>query len=582
MDADTTQSSRWRRRQSATLPPSASKPPRNVDRELQRIKSLAVVSVLNKAFSPQGPTPDPTPSSTTNILSRQRSSSSLSSHHSDHRLRSQSSGHSLHVEYTQLQARRASSTFSRLKSDELRKLEEELLDMFEYVSGQNVIETSIRDWEEEVLSSQFAYPAMAEGETEASVAYRLQQLQEDYAESTGQLEHAQKQILFYQEEQSQLDQSTQNTLATWLEQKEAESAKVRKLTDVVLRQERLLCEMESSMESVLDENKSLRTCLEKTPWVETREALRHLQTEMEVLRETKKEQEQMIANLSSELEASQQCLHQTLQLAQQLQRECESQRSDIDEKLQTLTQQLLEKETSIYQYDDPWQRRDMDDMVAQDQETATNCSSRRSSRQIDDERAPCTARSSYASTMSSSGIPRPPDRPIRSSRRGSAQTAVSKRSYIARWAGGALPPAAPPPTEPLPPIPAQDDQQKTRRSMSPSGAVPIHPSAKIMKHVSVDAVSPVADSDPMDVAYREFAEQLQARLSISKEIDDLRVWQPSDLNDLQKRLESSYKDEDAIERKQPQNVVESKRNSMLTGPKDSPTFWRGMKKKLRV
>ncbi|KAF7726564.1 hypothetical protein EC973_008609 [Apophysomyces ossiformis] len=576
MDIDNyNQSSRWPRQQSTVMPPSTTKPPRNVDRELQRIKSLAVVSVLNKAFSPQGPTPDPTPSSTTNILSRQRSSSSLSSHHSEHRLRSQSSGHSLNVEYAQLQARRASSAFSRLKAEELQKLEEDLLEMFEDALQRSRGGVDERNWEEIVLPSEFTRPVMEEGDTEACLISRLQQVQSDYVDASERLVYAEKQVSFYEEQQNRMDQSTQHTLAEYLEQKEVESIKVRMLTQLVLQQERLLSEMECSMESVLNENKQLRTCLEKTPWAETREELAHLQTEIASLKETKKEQEQMIAELSSELEASQQWLHQTLELSKRLQHECENQRFDIEEKLQALTQQLLEKSTT----EGPSQSNIGVDMVTQDQYPTTASSSRRSSRLIDeDDTAPCTTRFSYASSTSSSGIPRPPDRPIRSSRRGSAQTAASKRSYIARWTGVSLPPPAPPPTEPLPPIPASEERQKARRSMSPPGAVPIHPTAKIMKHVSVDAVAPIAANDRMDVAYREFAEQLQARLSISKEIDDLRVWQPSDLDDLSKRMETNWKDEE----KHPHNVTDPKRNSLLIGQRDSATFWRGMKKKLRV
>lgn len=70
----------------------------------------------------------------------------------------------------------------------------------------------------------------------------------------------------------------------------------------------------------------------------------------------------------------------------------------------------------------------------------------------------------------------------------------------------------------------------------------------------------------MEASYREFTEQLQARLSISKEIDELNVWQPSDLEEMKQRFAKWDEDD-----------VATKRSS-----RDSSAFWKGMKKKLRV
>ncbi|KAI9270836.1 hypothetical protein BY458DRAFT_489922 [Sporodiniella umbellata] len=62
------------------------------------------------------------------------------------------------------------------------------------------------------------------------------------------------------------------------------------------------------------------------------------------------------------------------------------------------------------------------------------------------------------------------------------------------------------------------------------------------------------------VYYKEFNEQLQERLSTSKEIDHLSVWKPNDYDEIQKKLNSK-------------NWLEEDQKS---------AFWKGMKKKLRV
>ncbi|KAG1224377.1 hypothetical protein G6F68_020126 [Rhizopus microsporus] len=81
--------------------------------------------------------------------------------------------------------------------------------------------------------------------------------------------------------------------------------------------------------------------------------------------------------------------------------------------------------------------------------------------------------------------------------------------------------------------------------------------------MSVDAVGgphSFSSLSEQDVYYKEFTDQLQERLSMSKEIDDLSVWRPSDYDEIQRKIES----EDWLE--------EQQKNA----------FWKGMKKKLKV
>ncbi|KAI9313595.1 hypothetical protein BX666DRAFT_2030367 [Dichotomocladium elegans] len=92
-------------------------------------------------------------------------------------------------------------------------------------------------------------------------------------------------------------------------------------------------------------------------------------------------------------------------------------------------------------------------------------------------------------------------------------------------------------------LPAAKEQEEDQRSQMPSTA----PSS-----------SPSGNND--DAGILEFTHQLDARLSVSREIDHLRIWEPP----------KSVTDNASIHRRD------------STSLKDGATFWRGMKKKLRV
>ncbi|KAI9247222.1 hypothetical protein BY458DRAFT_527378 [Sporodiniella umbellata] len=134
----------------------------------------------------------------------------------------------------------------------------------------------------------------------------------------------------------------------------------------------------------------------------------------------------------------------------------------------------------------------------------------------------------------------------------SSTSSRHRRSYIARWKGNSLPPASPPPSTPLPPVPSD-------RRRSSASRLPVISN----KHMSVDAVGgtqPFSSMYEQEVYYKEFTDQLQQRLSVSKEIDHLSVWKPTDYDDIQRKIESEEWLEDQ------QKVA----------------FWKGMKKKLKV
>ncbi|CAO3612069.1 unnamed protein product [Cunninghamella echinulata] len=99
------------------------------------------------------------------------------------------------------------------------------------------------------------------------------------------------------------------------------------------------------------------------------------------------------------------------------------------------------------------------------------------------------------------------------------------------------------------------------------------------------------EEEAMKEAYREFTEQLQSRLSISKEIDQLQVWDHEALERIQKRSSNlSY----PTTTTSTTSSKKSNTSSMIMDKssfnsdhhhhheKENTAFWKGMKKKLRV
>ncbi|KAI8353634.1 hypothetical protein EDC96DRAFT_484799 [Choanephora cucurbitarum] len=252
------------------------------------------------------------------------------------------------------------------------------------------------------------------------------------------------------------------------------------------------------------------------------EDLSWLQTELEQLMPLKTKYESFISDMTLQLKAYDQKADELETLAREIQKESRAQTLYIDAKVQALVNKVLERNEVIsrLQYQMHTEKQVLPKI--------DNTSSIRNS-----------TRSSMAST----------------------DTAPSK-IYTSRWKGSSIPPASPPPSLPLPPIP---NSSVISRPKSVVSEVSEYSNTKSNKHVSIDAVAmsvTEATSAAEAAYYKEFTEQLHARLSISKEIDDLRVWQPSDFEEIQKKLQSEYWPE--------------------ISEKDQHAFWKGMKKKLRV
>ncbi|KAI7847748.1 hypothetical protein BDC45DRAFT_525228 [Circinella umbellata] len=669
-----------------TLPTSNNSkklPPRMVDKELQRLKTLAVVSGLNKAFT-QEPSPisnnggthglplfpPPSSSSVSSITSSsipprpstvclndlrqpQQTQSTIVSTN----LSQRSSGSSLHFDYMQYkkQMKRRSSTLpiqqvqhhhqqqqqqiqqtqqqKRSKAITLDDLEKDLLGMFEEaylrcnhhggaapsVATQEVDSDRIDNWMVNVAVSTHPNPDnhndTDSGETRENPTIitthpkDTDDIEED-SSRVKELEATVKRLNEAQEHHIQWEQNIQKVVANYMEQKEVETAKTRQLSQVVIQQERLIEEMENHLDQVMAANANLRSSFQETAWgpivAEARDELKNLHTEISALAETKYGLEETIANLQAELQDSQQHIQQSLNTTRQLESECQLQRSNIDEKLESLKNQVLEKDALLQKYrtngsnsnDQHKQRKVVENLIIKAPVSSNEISpspiaspttannSKRGS--IVD-----TRRLSYSSIASNhtTGIPKPPVHGTHS-RRGSANTtSSSKRSYIARWTGGPLPPAAPPPTDPLPPLPftemnkqrgISNDSSSLSHLDSPTSLLSLSSLAnsnnnnKIIHRSSIDSSSEIISVDEEE-AYREFTEQLQSRLSVSKEIDELQVWQPTDLEELQKRIDAKWGD------LQEDQEDPHKRHSLATlASKDGAAFWRGMKKKLRV
>ncbi|KAI9025176.1 hypothetical protein CLU79DRAFT_744411 [Phycomyces nitens] len=518
IDSPRPQSKIWHKR------PLSAKP-RKVDLELQRIKSLAVVSVLNKAFHQDGQectSPPP--------ISRQQSSSSIDKMEF-RMLKSQSSTTSLREDLPRSRPRAQTLTFTkRLKKEELDRMEADLLEMFAVI---------LREADAHAMCK-----VVKQNLPESELAERYRVLEDLYSSSTERLEIASRQQASHEKQQVQRDQSTQRTLTACLEQKELESVKVRTLSELVLKQEQLIRQLESNLEAMQLENAQLQLIIGQEGMEnlhQARASMVQLAQDVDGLSLASKDHTDQLADLWTVLDTSLERTEWDMKRSNLLSQECSTQRHDIDEKLVFLMAQLNSAPHFVPQQQD---RRPSLAPTEKDLEDDDGCTVQ-------------TEQSSYSSaSLSGSGIPRPPDGPSQQSRRRSS--AQERRSYIARWAGGAIPPPAPPPTDPLPPIPAET--MIVSRSVLP-------------RPVSVDNY---ARDEPVDT-YREFTEQLQARFGISKEIDELRVWQASDLEALQKQVEARWKDDPES------RINDPRRHSSITiSSKDSPAFWRGMKKKLRV
>ncbi|KAI9322244.1 hypothetical protein BX666DRAFT_1893023 [Dichotomocladium elegans] len=309
-----------------------------------------------------------------------------------------------------------------------------------------------------------------------------------------------------EQQHAQWARHVQEILSAQLSEKEAEARKARQLAELVVYQEQMIAAMQRDLERRDDIQELQRT----------REAVNQLWVAIDTLTGTKKGIQHAMHKVQHEQDASRHVLVQMQDALREVAAEVEVQRTQIAEKIEAMRRQLEEKEQEGHHH----------------HHRSCGCSCRHHHHHDDDR----------MSIMSTGRAPR-----------------------TARYTGGPLPPAAPPPTDPLPPLPVSS-------SSIPDNAPPsVYSSSSIITHDNASSV--LFDDHHSERAYREFAEQLQTRLSVSKEIDDLHLWQSEDLEEFERRMHEKFKDIDVDKR---QSFIHSLRS------KEGATFWRGMKKKLRV
>ncbi|GAN03266.1 hypothetical protein MAM1_0037d02718 [Mucor ambiguus] len=545
------------------------------DKELERIKSLAVVSVLNKNFKET--TPPPRPSSLLPTLSPSSSlttdNPSITAATPDGKSRSQSmsrsqtisyssgsnplkkpSNTSLHHEYNNNSSssmlRTSSASTNRLSriltsSDALDKDQQHHVSEQELDDG-NLVTDSPIDTEKETLEK------------------RVQELEALYAASLNDI-----QALTLQSHQQ---------------------------NEILLLQDKLIQHMSNQLDTpaVVDMQCQLCASDDVASLLKAQQDVAILTRELNELKPLSSEYGSAISGLIEKTSASEHKMDKLEQLAREIQKANTMQTEFIDTKVQTLLDKILRKNEIINKLEHDQQQHLLKQVQYQqlppipvaavaaaaaktDGIPASNDSITNVIPEEDedgtDELEPNSARSSYVSHESHHG----------------------RKSYISRWKGNAIPPASPPPSLPLPPIPSASSRSTTSNTARPKSTLSeisrgssIHAQhTSGNKHLSMDAVGGISaqaaattldsrrpsvqsqfDEELADAAYyKEFTDQLQERLSMSKEIDDLRVWEPSDYDSIQKKIDSK-------------NWSDSEDDHSMSSQKAA--FWKGMKKKLRV
>lgn len=491
---------RWLKRPQSTIGQ------RNVDKELQRIKRLAVVSVLNKSFQDTAPPLRPSSS----LLPSMSPSSSLTTSGTSQDAPSKPRSHSISNPSSQNSLKKTSNISLHGDYTTMRRSErnEDQISLSEKEMDDNRLVTSSPiDSEKEILEN------------------RVLELEALYSASIKELHTV----------------SDRNNAQTKL----------------VSMQDNLIHQLTDQIEDLSSVYKHIQYGPEDVEAIlKSKEELHALNEQLDELRPLKAE----YMNLIERLTENDRKLEELEQIAKEIQKENAAQTSYIDTKVQTLLNKLLQKNEIINKLEQQQQQRSIAPTPEMISKSSDLKSLNDSSSVIwehsgeDDGNTGLSARSSYIASENNS---------------------QHRKSLIARWKGPVLPPASPPPTLPLPPIPTTSSHSRPKSTLSElSKRSSI---ASYNKHLSIDAIGgssqrrPSAQSEiDVEIAdtayYKEFTDQLQQRLSISKEIDDLRVWEPSDYDSIQRKIESN-------------NWSGSDDGN---SQKDQAAFWKGMKKKLRV
>lgn len=538
------------------------------DKELERIKSLAVVSVLNKNFKETTPPPRrasllPTlspsnslttdnPSTATQDIYNKSKSQSISrsqtvSYSSNNPIK-KSSNSSLHSDYNNHLSRKPSFTTNRLSaictsSSSVYEDDQELPSERE-LNEDYLVTNSPIDTEKETLEK------------------RVQELEALYTASMNDL---------------QILESRSNN------QKE-----------ILVLQDKLIQQMTDQLDTQEINNMQCQICSsgDVESLLKAQQDVVILTRELNELRPLKSEYSSAISDFTEKSTLNDNKIEELEQLAREIQKANAIQTEFIDTKVQTLLDKILTKNEIInkleheqqvqllqqlqYQQLPPTPKPDMINKSGNVQslnDTSTVIWEKQGEEEgNDNELETNSARSSYISHEGQN----------------------KRKSYISRWKGNSIPPASPPPSLPLPPIPSASSRSANRpkSTLSEISRGPsIHAQHTSNKHISMDAVGGIRggaegdtvaeithrrpsiqsefDEELADAAYyKEFTDQLQQRLSISKEIDDLRVWEPSDYDTIQRKIDSK-------------NWSDSEDGHSVSSSQKA-AFWKGMKKKLKV
>ncbi|KAI7903488.1 uncharacterized protein BX663DRAFT_506643 [Cokeromyces recurvatus] len=465
---------RWLKRPHSTINQQ-----RNVDKELQRIKSLGVVSVLNKNFQQEVVTIAP---------------SSI-----------EDAGKSRTDSISQ-QVRRTSvigQGFTINKSLPSSKSKPRVVPMG------SIVPTTI------MLEQSPTSPPLAEKEILMN-----EEEEKEEREDNNPLEMTESAIMM------DTDKEALKKRITELE--ELYTGSIKKLQDLESQnktqshllklQDELIHCLSHQIEEYTQPNQDLVVSMEKV-----HKDIQGLSSEMNELAPLRSRYETDLIDIKEQLSSYDYTLDELEKMAERVQEESRSQALYIDTKVQTLFDKLSQKESRIQEL----------------QHSYTIHSNPSSANQ-----SPIySARSSYLSEN---------------------ENKFYRRSYISFWKGNVLPPASPPPSMPLPPIPLESYRSGSGSilsEISKASGTHLPMNMNETNSISYDEID-IQLSD--EAYYKEFTNQLQEKLSISKEIDDLDVWRPSDYDYIQRKIDTNWNTSETSEHK------------------EHHAFWKGMKKKLRV
>ncbi|KAI9030109.1 hypothetical protein CLU79DRAFT_716125 [Phycomyces nitens] len=389
-----------------------------------------------------------------------------------------------------------------------------------------------------------------------------------------------KEMMYYRQQLAAQEQTMQHTLEQCLAEKEKESQRVRQLTDLVDKQDLLIQGLEQSLE--LQPALPLQDSSEA--WgpatiSESRAELRVLQSEMTTLKKTKVSLERAMGTLEGEVEMSHGQVRMMMLVSTEIQNDFDIQTRAIQDRVATLESQLKLKDALILDLTMNNNIKHHPESAAREMRRRTNSNSTFGSsvismhpydqRHTDDDRTVDTSHFSMTSSRSQS------TKAVHTKRRSSANTlsTSSHMSYVTRWADINLPPATPPPSEPLPPLPTADPVARPQRSFSATRPYSPPTPTTDPKHSSVDAIAPFIMQD-IDQDEFDIDSVLDPTPVSVKQIDDTYGWQTSASTGLPGTTKWMDDPESSARRPPP--------NRPSSSEKTHSAFWKGMKKKWMV